>query len=222
MTEVLNGCNAVFIGQSGAWGLTSLGALRAPGWLPNGVAEFLFENNWAWWLGMLAVATAAGYGGRIRGNRAIQKAGAILGVVAVVWAAAALLVDTPRERLTAAHRAVLEAAERKDVAAIVARLSPGFRSEALHIVAAGDASKEIEGLLNKYGIRSNRILSLQTVEHDPDATTRVKVLTAVEGLGNVTTTWELDWRDMPGGDWVIGDARLIDLGGQKAPEGIPQ
>jgi hypothetical protein len=201
----------------------ALAMIRAPGGLPGAVQSFLFENQWAWWISLVAVALALRFVGRTRAHRRLVVASWTLLGLTALWIAAAMLIDTPRERLQSAHNALAAAAGRHDLAAIASVLAPDFQSPVLGITRRAAAEAEIRDRLTTYGIKSNTITRFHADLLAPGdaALTQITVLTSTDALGPIQTTWELRWRDVPAEDWRIEQATLTRIGDQPvSPEHI--
>jgi hypothetical protein len=190
-------------------------AMRAPTSLPTFALSLLFENHWAWWIAMLAIAGTLFLIGRLRTNRAFQLSSLCVAVVAIVWITAALIVDTPAERLRAAHRDMANAAGRHDVDKILSYLAPDFSCPNLEIQmdpTLSTARSEIEDRLKQYGIKEIYITNYESAPSDDTAITHLTFLTNIEGFGPVKTSWQLYWKDSPDSDWKIANATLTAVG----------
>ena len=221
MSDISTQSIPIIIGHTPAIPFTSfqsLAALRSPAFLPDSVAEFLFATNVIYWIALAAVALAAVYVGRSRAQIGIFRTGLVLLAATAVWILSAYLIDTPRERLDAAHRAILHAAETKDAAAVVALLAPDFRSEPLNITRPETRQAVIAVILNVYHIRSNTITALKMELFPGGARSDIVVFTELEDLPMTKTRWQLEWIDDPASDWRLRSADLQAINDQPMPD----
>lgn len=196
-------------------------ALRSPAFLPNGVAAFLFENHFAWWLGAGVLGAVLIYLARARGKGNLMRAGQMLLGLTLLWILAAFAIDSPGERLYWAHTALATAVEKADIEQILSHFEPNFTAPNLHI--DGDtltaARNEIGARLKEYGIRESKITTFaSTVYANHTADSRFTVLTVSEA-GLIKSTWRLFWDDETGSDWKIDNAILEKLGDTNIPTG---
>lgn len=217
MTNFLSHAGLDIIGQWQASPSTL--ALRAPGFLPSGLTDALFGNHWGFWLAGILLAGVLFWLGR--DNPRVRQVSASLGILTLAWAALALLVETPAERLRAAHAEILAAAQARDTGRILRQLDPTFRCESLRIVAASEFAPAVQALLTLYPVETAYITDyrsamypLQRTAELTGATTAVTIVTRIGGLGPTKTTWELHWSDDPGG-WKLRQATLLRLGDQE-------
>lgn len=199
-------------------------ALRAPAFLPMFASTALFENHWAWWIAAGAVAGTLLFVGRLRANRSFQRAGAGLAILAILWLAAALVFDTPAERLHAAHREMADAAAQHDLDKILSYLAPDFSCSSLGIPidpTLSRARSQIDDTLKQYGIKEIYITRYQSTLSDHTATTSLTFVANVEGFGPVKTSWQLYWKDLPDSDWKISTASLTAIGDQSVSSDHP-
>ena len=198
------------IGQMGAAALRVLGfGVRAPAYVPDGLAGFLFEAQWWYWVLAIAAGVALFFAGRNRANRGMVMTGSVL----IAW-----LVVTPAERLRREHEELAAAATRGDVAGIVSHLAPDFQCAALGVTKLPEANEVISADLKKYGIRTNRIRNYKSDISGPTAYTQLTLLTESD-FGPVITRWGLSWDDLAGDDWKIKVAELKGVGDSAMPEG---
>jgi hypothetical protein len=200
------------IGQTplGALPISGILALRSPGFLP----EAMFETHWLYWVAAAVVAVILLHLGRSRADKYLLRIGLIVGALTVLWVAAAMVFDTPGERLRAAHNALAEAATANDVDKIVSYLAPDFRSTALGITVSADAKDNLAAILKSAGIRKNHITAYSSERSGSNATTRLTVITESSN-GAVKTSWQLFWEDIPGSDWKITTADLLKINDQE-------
>jgi hypothetical protein len=143
--------------------------------------------------------------------------------VTVLWVLAALALDSPAERLYAAHLDLAAAVEKADVERVFSYFEPHFTVPALGI--RGDelaaARDQLADILKRYGIKDSHITDYHTaLNGDGTAVTQFTVLT-LSDMGPIKTTWQLSWNDQPGTDWRIMNATLLKLGDQAFPaEGL--
>ncbi len=209
------------IGQTGGRALgvlgRELGMLRAPR-LPDSLNGYLFETHWAVWLTVGVIGAALWYRGRTIGAEGalMARVGTIAAAVALVWAALAMVIDTPAERLYRAHRAMADAAAKADMDTLVSFLADDFRCPQLDVKNLGSARPELSARLKAFGIRSSTITKYETVVAGDSATVHLALLTE-SAEGTILTNWRLVWADEPGADWRIKDAELQKINNQNVP-----
>jgi hypothetical protein len=211
------------IGQTGA--STSgvfqhLALIRSPR-LPDSVGGFLFETHWVYWAALAVVGLALWYRGRSVGaeGSVMARAGAIAAGVALVWAALAMVIDTPAERLYRAHRSMAEAAAKGDMDTLVGFLADDFRCPQLGVKDLGAARPELSERLKSYGIRSSTITKYDKTASGDSATVHLTLLTET-AQGSILTGWRLVWADVPGLDWRIKTAELQQINNQNIPSDL--
>ena len=157
--------------------------------------------------------------GNSRRERRLMIAGGVVAGLLAVWILAAALVVTPAERLANAHQALATAAEKGDVAGILAWFTPEFQSAALQIEDPQRAKDEIQRRLKDYGIKTVHLKNYHSEMNANHGTTQVTV-DVQAAQPSVPTTWRLLWEDVPGADWRISEADLVKIAGQNAPPGF--
>lgn len=193
--------------------------IRAPSFLAPSVAGVVFENHWVWWAAVLVLGAVLWYVARLRDDTRLRRAGQVAAGVAVLWAAVAITVDTPAERLHAAHTNLAAAVEVADMDRVFSFFEPDFLVPQLDLRGAelALARRQLAHTLNDHAIKESTITDFQaTVQSDGTAVSRFTVLTASSD-GLIKSTWQLSWNDNPGADWRIQNARLLKLGDQEIP-----
>ena len=210
--------------MSGVWlahgGTVFILALRTPVFLPPALSALLFENHWVWWIAVLAVAAALAFVGRTKANHSLLYTGGALISLIIVWAALALAVFTPAERLRNAHRALADAAAHGDMDKILSFLDPDFvcTNLSIHLDASPTmAREEIRSRLKEYGISELYITRYQSSASQSSALTHITLIARAQSIGPVQTSWQLSWKDIPGADWKITSATLTALGDSPVP-----
>ncbi len=204
--------------------VAALLAVRAPGFLPESLAGFLFENHYPWWIALLVLGAVLIFVARARGNRKLLRGGQIVLAATLLWVVGARLVETAGERLYAAHVGLAGAAQKRDVDLILTYFSPQFSIDAINInPTTPDAKKEIKSRLDQIGIKETTFrVYAATLNGDGTAVSRFTALTFSD-VQPFLTTWEVSWEDVPGRDWKIRNAALRKIGEQviKAGEIVP-
>jgi hypothetical protein len=209
------------IGQRGSWALRvlgrELGMLRGPR-LPESINGYLFETHWLWWLALAVIGAALWYRGRTVGAEGtlMARIGTIAVGMALLWAALAMVIDTPAERLYRAHQSMADAAAKGDMDRLVSFLADDFRCPQLDVKDLGSARAELSARLKGFGIRGSTITKYQPVVARDSATVNVALLTET-AEGTILTNWRLVWADEPGGDWRIKAAELQKINNQNVP-----
>ena len=194
-------------------------ALRSPPFLPEGVAGVLLETHWVWWIVAGVVGLGICWMSRVRSDRRSMRVGyAILGV-AVMWVLAALLVDTPRERLTRIHEELGAAARDHDFDRVASFLADDFAAPQIGVSGDAIPRDEIAARIKEYGVKESYFRALSIRMNGREADSAITLLTTTDA-GPILTSWELRWRDVPGQDWQIRRARLTRLGDDVVPEGM--
>lgn len=145
---------------------------------------------------------------------------AIAGVLALAAGAVmvlAMLVQTPREQLTAATRDLVDAVATVDTPALERLLADDFRFHnrlsiaALAVPAAGLDKPSLIALVEQemdgpFAVKEHGVLQTQAVMDGPAVgRTQVRVRVVPESLGYPNASWwRIDWRRGPQGWRVIG------------------
>src|SRR3954462_11773966 len=108
-------------------------ALRAPSFLSPPVAGFLFEDHWAWWAGAALLGGVLWYLAGVRADLRMLRAGQAILAATALWVLAALAIDSPTERLYAAHVDLAAAVEKADVQRVFTYFDTHFTVPALGI-----------------------------------------------------------------------------------------
>jgi hypothetical protein len=197
-------------------------ALRSSTLFTPSVAGTLFETHWGYWLALIAGAVILMLAGQARAEARLFKAGAVAGIVALLWIALAFLFTTPTERLYAVHKAMADAASKRDVDGILACMDRNFSINNLdmHGDTAADAAKNlIEARLKQLGIRQTHFTDFN-VSFTPTGGVISRFVALTESdAGLIKSQWELLWNDREDSDWRVQDATLIKLGDQAVPRG---
>lgn len=197
--------------------LSSLAVLRAPLFVP----ATLFETHLALWLTAVAIGAIALAWGHMRNHLRTQQAGAAILALSILWIAAAIIFDTPAERLHKAHVAMAADAERGDIDGLIQYLAPEFTIEGVAFPSeAGTPDRQqLAAQLRESHIREVSIRHYEsTLTSASDAQTTVTVLVASDAIPPLTT-WRVTWKDIPNADWRITAARLIRVGDEAVPAG---
>jgi hypothetical protein len=198
-------------------------ALRTPRFLPDSVMGVLFENHYMWWVALLLLGAVLVFVARSRGDRRLLRAGQIVLGVTLLWIIVARLVETPSERLYAAHLGLADATAKADVDRILSYFAPNFSVEAGPVAIQPDvtvaaAKERIAAGLKQYGIKETTYRQYAlTLNSDGTAVSRFTALTLADQP--LLTTWRVSWDDVAGQDWRIHDATLVKLGDQEIRPG---
>ena len=198
-------------------------ALRTPGFLPDSVMGVLFENYYMWWVALLLLGAVLVFVARSRGDRRLLRAGQMVLGVTLLWIIVARLVETPSERLYAAHLGLADATAKADVDRILSYFAPNFSVEAGPVnlqpdMSVSAAKERIAAGLKQYGIKETTYRQYAiTLNADGTAVSRFTALTLADQP--LLTTWRVSWDDVAGQDWRIHDATLVKLGDQEIRPG---
>ena len=198
-------------------------AVRAPGVLPAWLLALLFENHYLVWIAALVLAAALIFVARSRGDRQWLRAGQIVLGVTLLWIVVARVMDTPAERLYAAHSGLADAIAKNDVDQILGYFKPTFSAAAgpVQIVSGmptAEAKQQISASLKEYGIKETYIRSY-TVTLNSDGTATTHFIALTQANEPLLTTWDVYWEDVPGQNWRIGSATLVKIGEQTIQPG---
>ena len=198
-------------------------ALRAPSFLPTWLLSALFENHYAIWIAVLALGGVLVFVARSRADRRVLRAGQVVLGVTLLWVVAARLIDTPAERLYAAHLGLANAVAKNDVDRILGYFKNDFNAEAspvkvLHGMPAAEVKQQIAASLKEFGIKDTYIRAYAfTLPSSGTADTHFTALTVANEP--LLTTWDVSWDDVPGQDWRIANATLVKIGDQTIQPG---
>jgi hypothetical protein len=212
------GAAFTLFGQSGCGGTEMLGLIRAPS-MPESTGAFLFENHWLYWVVGLALGLTLAYRGRTMPSKGMARAGVAIAVLSVLWACAALVVDTPAERLYAAHKGMAAAAAKGDVEALMGYLANDFTCPQLGIEDVKNSRDALEAALKTNGVKGSTITGYRTRVNHHVAQVMVTLITETN-LGMVKTSWQLVWADIPGQDWRIRQADLQTINDEPVNSGF--
>ncbi len=184
-----------------------LAAVRAPGFLPG----FLFENQWWIWIAMAGLAGALGW------MRLGKWAGGVVAVLAV-WVGLAAVFVTPGERLEAAHRGIVNAAQTRNCDALCGYLASDF---SFGVMGKTEMRIGLKAVLEWARFESNRVRFYEGKVEGDLASSQVNVLTLMDAKsgqgGPYVSKWWLEWRDEPGADWKLVRVRKWVLNEQEMP-----
>jgi len=182
-------------------------ALRSPNFFSPSLAGFLFESHYLWWLALLVLGGVVLLVAYKRLDKRLTRAGVGVVALTLLWALAAFLIETPAERLYAAHVGLAKAAEKHDVDAIVGYCDPQFALKFTEISPNIDeAKKQIKGYMDSLNIKDTTFTRYDiTLNPDGTAVTNFVAITRTDG-GALQTTWRIIWADLPDQDWRIRSA----------------
>jgi len=182
------------------------GWFRAPELFPDALSGFLFESHWVYWITLLALGGILSFLRPAALGKYARPSGLILIVLAILWALAAHFVDTPAERLAAAHARILAAASAKEAQPIMDLLADDFRFGTADRAAMLPMLEAAFRLVRPAG-NTQRFYEADIIGHD--AETRINILTTLDAgasgmpAGPYLTKWRLRWRDVAGQDWRL-------------------
>ena len=185
------------------------------------VRHFL-EHPWLPALAMLAAGILLAWLGMNRGERRLLAGGAGLAAAGVLLAAVGTLVRTPGERACELARAIVDAAERGDSAAMLAEFAPDATfhygrpdQPGLPFSEIADAAAAIE---TRYRIESNTITQLDPHTDPGRPDTGYAVLscrtTTAASPAPTPSSWVLRAVREPDGRWVIDRLTLVRVAGR--------
>ncbi|HTV48805.1 MAG TPA: hypothetical protein VMG59_10225 [Phycisphaerae bacterium] len=191
----------------------TLAAFRLPSSFPTSLAGPLFENHWFVWLALGCIAAALFWSGLNTRRQVFIRVGGGILFITVAWMTMALLVDTPRERLLNANKAVVSAAGHSDLSGVMAYLSPDVT---LGNWDRNQIEQQLQQRFAQAHITGNFIRVLDTsYSGGGAATTHLVIWTQTSDYGPFTTEWRLQWQDQPAaGSWLIVHAELLSVNDQ--------
>jgi hypothetical protein len=193
-----------------------LAVLRSPSFLPDALAAALFERHLAWWVAAAAIGAVLMFLGRSRADRRLDRIGTVALAAVALWVVAAVLLDTPGERLYTAHTGLAAAAKEGDADKVVGYFDTHFIAPQLNITSATVARDEVASRLKEYGIQETYITAYDNRRRGSTAVTAITAITKTNAY-TLKSSWQLDWEDMPGSDWRIVHAELTRLNDQAIP-----
>ncbi len=192
---------------------TSVALIRLGTEFPSGWGSLFFDNHWGIWTALSLVGAAGVWRGFQSRNAALRKAGAGILGFALLWIFIAWMVVTPRERLVNANNAIVRAAARADVPAIMKYVSKRA------IFGQWNYAAIQSGLTERLGaahITENIIRSMAVRIMKNQATVSLVIWTGTRDYGPVVTSWRLVWRDhRRPGNWRIVEVDLLRLNGHR-------
>jgi hypothetical protein len=173
-----------------------------------------FENHWAIWAAMLLIGIAGLWRGINTGQISVRNFGAIFLGCTLLWICVAWAVVTPHERLVNANDAIVGAAARADIPAIMQYVSHRaiFGRWRYAQIQSGLTER-----LKRVHITDNIIRSMSVQIRGGQAVTRLVVWTTTQDYGPVVTSWRFIWQDhhRPG-NWRIMEVDLLAINGHRA------
>ncbi|MGC8624589.1 MAG: hypothetical protein ACP5I8_01555 [Phycisphaerae bacterium] len=194
-----------------------LALLRLGTGFPSGLGRILFENHWAIWGAMLLLGGAGLWQGINMRRTVMRNVGVGILAALVLWITAAWMVVTPYERLVNANTAVISAAARDDVPAIMRYVSKRA------ICGQWNYAQIQSGLavrLKMAHITHNIIRTMAVRIIKNQAITHLVIWTSTRDYGPVVTVWRLVWQDhhRPG-NWRIMEVDLLRINGHRERSG---
>ncbi len=180
---------------------------------PTALGRMLFENHWAIWAAMLLIGAAGLWRGINTQRAAVRNFGSIFMAVTLLWILVAWAVVTPHERLVNANNAIVGAAARADVPAIMNYVSRRA------IFGRWNYAQIQSGLtvrLESAHITDNIVRSISVQIRGNQAITRLIVWTTTRDYGPVVTSWRFVWQDhhRPR-NWRIMEVDLLAINGHR-------
>ncbi len=190
--------------------------------------HLLLENPWPIVIVLIGVAAVLRVVGRRNDKRGLSLAALIALLAAVGVYVLATLVDTPREQVTAATHALLDATVAKDAAAIDRLLDPRvvLADERGNVrLTIGELRPGLDRTLERFDLASQRAKNLLVDTQTPDAATAhldLRTGFTDNAFPPSHTRWQLDWRRDADGRWRLTEVRWLEWMGQTPPwHGLP-
>lgn len=190
--------------------------------------HLLLENPWPLVIVLICAAAVLRVIGRRHDKRALNVAALLTLLAAGGVIALAHFVATPRERVTAATHALLDATADNDPATIERLLAPRIvlTDEAGNVkVSVGELRPRLDRALEKFPINSQRAKTLMVeTRGDGFASAHLALRTgfADNAYPPAHTQWRLEWRRGEDGAWRLVEVRWLKWMGRTPPwHGLP-
>ncbi len=193
--------------------LRAVALLRLGAEFPSGLGGILFENHWLIWAALLLLGVAGLWQGINLQRAVVRNVGIGILSVLAIWITMAWLVVTPYERLVNANTAVVKAAARNNVPAIMHYVS---RRAIFGRWNYAEIQSGLAVRLKMAHITDNIIRTMAVHIMKNQAVTRLVIWTSTRDYGPVVTVWRLVWLDhhRPG-NWRIMEVDLLRINGHR-------
>lgn len=191
------------------------------------VDRYLFENPWPL-IGAIILAGAIALGFLSRKGSPTRPAACVVIVLACcvgVWLVARH-VTTDRERVSALTRQLVDVAARSDEAALASMLADDFTLYLRVGNVSHDTSMDRAATLQQthrtlgtiYKLKDWRVTSNEVATSGTQATSNLSVTVTTELYPMPhRSSWRVDWRREPGGEWRAFAVELLDMPGIASP-----
>ncbi len=191
------------------------------------VDRYLFENPWPL-IGVIILAGAIAFGFLSRTGKSTRPAACVVIVLACcvgVWLVARN-VTTQRERVRALTLQLVDVAARSDEAALAPLLADDFTLYLRVGNVSHDTSMDRAATLQQihrtlgtiYKLRDWRVTSNEVATSGTQATSNLSVTVTTELYPMPhRSSWRVDWRRDPGGQWRAFAVELLDMPGIASP-----
>ncbi len=157
----------------------------------------------------------------IMGNNRVDKTTRSVGIGLMALACLMLLVswlvETSKEKCIRRTRELVAAVEQRDFAKVGTLITPRIT---VKIVTGGNVYNNKEQMLrgledgvNKFDVKSARILSIEAIDHVDFIRVPITVYTEQSNafMPAMTTSWHIDWQEMKDG-WQVAELTAVKIG----------
>ena len=185
--------------------------------------ELLFHTSW-WILGATALGGLALllFGNR-RTDKAIQRIGIGIVLLALLLGALRFFFPTPRERMENRTKALVRAVDQKDWNALKSLLNADtvFSNRSRTIAGGRDnILAMVQSASDRFGLKSVSIIGIESQQTDTMVTVNIEAYSIQDATQDrpETSSWQMDY-EQSGNDWVLEKITALRVGSEDLTNG---